>query len=60
MKTPLHLVIARINRLSPADQIPTLKGLISHEKPYSIRRKELEDFLFKKTLRQLKRENRAA
>ena len=59
MKTPLHLIVSRINRLAPVDQIPTLKGLISHEKPYSIRRRELEDFLFKKTLKQLRRENAA-
>lgn len=60
MKTPLHLVIARINRLPPADQIPTLKGLIAFEGPYTIRRKELEDFLAKKTFRRLRREINAA
>lgn len=58
--TPLHLLVARINRM-PLDQaIHTLEGLIKFEKPYSIRRSELISLLQGKRTRQIRRENMRA
>lgn len=57
---PLHRTIPRIERLPLADQIATLRGLISFEKPHSRRRKELEGLLARKVTKQLRKECRAA
>lgn len=58
--TPIHLVCAHIKRLSLPQQIHHLRALISVEKPYSVRRNELQSLLAGKLLRQLRKENRAA
>jgi hypothetical protein len=57
--TPLHIIVARIKRLPLAHQIAHLRALVACEKPYSIRRNELESLLVGKMTKQLKRENRS-
>lgn len=58
--TPIHLVIARMKPLSLAQQIHHLRALVLLEKPYSVRRNELESLLRGKMERQLRKESRAA
>lgn len=58
--TPIHLVIARMKPLSLAHQIHHLRALVSLEKPYSVRRNELESLLRGKLSKQLRKESRAA
>jgi hypothetical protein len=58
--TPIHLIVSRIKRLSLPQQIHHLRALIALEKPYSVRRNELQSLLDGKMLKQLKREVRAA
>lgn len=59
-ETPIHLVCARIKRLSLPQQIHHLRALVALEKPYSVRRNELQSLLTGKLTRQLRKENRAA
>ena len=56
--TPLHVVLSRIKRLPLHHQIAHLKALIELEKPFSIRRNELESVLEGKMRKQLRRESR--
>lgn len=56
--TPLHLIQSRIKRLALPHQISHLRSLVAAEKPYSVRRNELQSLLEGKLLRQLKIENR--
>ena len=58
--TPIHLIVARIKPLSLAQQIYHLRSLVALERPYSVRRNELQSLLDGKMLKQLKREGRAA
>lgn len=58
--TPLHMIVARLRRLPLEDQISWLIVNVAREKPYSVRRNELESILQGKRLRQLKRENARA
>jgi len=58
--TPIHLIIHRIKPLALHQQILHLKALLSLEKPYSVRRNELQSLLDGKMLKQLRKENRAA
>lgn len=58
--TPIHIVVSRIKRLSLPQQIHHLRALVAIEKPYSVRRNELESLLQGKMTKQLRRENRAA
>lgn len=58
--TPIHLIVARIKRLSLPQQIHHLRALVLLEKPYSVRRNELESLLRGKMERQLRRESRSA
>ena len=58
--TPLHLIIARLNRKPLEEQISLLCDMVRLEKPYSVRRKELLSLLQQKRLRDLKRNLRAA
>lgn len=58
--TPIHLIIARLKRMPLHQQIFHLRTLVAAEKPYSIRRNELESLLEGKVTRQIKRESRAA
>lgn len=58
--TPLHIVLARIKRLPLHHQIAHLRALVKLEKPFSIRRNELESVLEGKMRKQLKRESKSA
>lgn len=58
--TPLHLVISRLNRLPLAQQVEWLRMSVALEKPYSVRRNELQSLLEGKVLKQIRKENRAA
>jgi hypothetical protein len=57
---PLHIVLSRIKRLSLPHQIAHLRSLLANEKPFSVRRNELQSILEGKLLKQLKKENRNA
>lgn len=58
--TPIHVIVARIQRLSLDHQIAHLVALVALEKPYSVRRNELESLLRGKRTKQLRRGLRAA
>lgn len=58
--TPIHLIVARIRRLPLHHQIAHLRALVSLEKPYSVRRNELQSLLAGKITKQLRRETRIA
>lgn len=58
--TPIHEVVARIKRISLPQQIHHLRALVALERPYSVRRNELESLLRGKLQKQLRRESRAA
>lgn len=58
--TPLHLIVARLRKMTLQEQISRLRVMVATEKPYSVRRNELESILASKILRQLKRECRSA
>lgn len=59
-QTPLHLTVARLKPLSLAQQIHHLRALVALERPFSIRRNELESLLQGKMTKQLRKESRAA
>jgi len=58
--TPLHIIVARIRRLPLHHQIAHLRALVALERPYSVRRNELESLLRGKIERQLRKESRVA
>ena len=58
--TPLHIIVARMKRLPLHHQIAHLRALVALEKPYSVRRNELQSLLEGKLTRQLRKENRSA
>ena len=58
--TPIHVVISRLKPLALHHQIAHLRALVSVEKPYSVRRNELEILLREKLTKQLRKETRAA
>ncbi len=58
--TPLHVIVARLKRMLLHQQIAVLRSAVSHEKPYSVRRNELQSLLNGKMLKQLHKENKAA
>lgn len=58
--TPLHLIVARMKPLALAQQIHHLRALVALERPYSVRRNELESLLSGKLQKQLRKEIRAA
>jgi len=58
-QTPIHLVCARIRRLSLPQQIHHLRALLKLEPPFSVRRNELQSLLDGKMLKQLRRESAA-
>lgn len=58
--TPIHMILARIKPLSLAQQIHHLRALVALERPYSVRRNELESLLRGKLQKQLRKETRAA
>lgn len=55
-KLPLHVVYSHLKRLSLPDQIEALCKLVVQEKPYSVRRNELESLLQGKRTRQIRKE----
>ncbi|RZN19484.1 hypothetical protein [Bradyrhizobium sp. Leo121] len=55
-QTPIHVVVARLKRLPLRLQIEHLRALISLERPYSVRRNELESLLRGKVTKQLRKE----
>jgi hypothetical protein len=57
---PLYEIVARLRRMSLADRIDRLRTMVALERPYSVRRNELESLLQGAVTRQLRRENRAA
>lgn len=58
--TPLHLIVARLRKMRLEEQISRLRVMVALERPYSVRRNELESILVGKVTRQLKRESKAA
>ena len=58
-KTPLFLLTRRLDRLPMQKRIETVVGLIKHEGKYTIRRKELEEYLKGLRTRQLRKERAA-
>jgi hypothetical protein len=58
--TPLHLIVARLRRMPLEEQVSKLIVMVALEKPYSVRRNELESLLQGKRIRQLRKESRAA
>jgi len=58
--TPIHVIVARLKPLPLHHQIAFLRSLLKAEKPFSVRRNELQSLLDGKMLKQLKKENRAA
>ena len=59
-QTPLHMIVSRLRKMPLHEQITRLRVMISLEKPYSVRRNELESLLQGKVTRQLRKEGRAA
>ena len=57
---PLYLIVARLRRMTLEDQISKLRVMVALERPFSVRRNELESILVGKVTRQLRRESRAA
>ena len=57
---PLYLIVARLRRMTLEDQVSKLRVMVALEKPYSVRRNELESLLQGKVTRLLRRESRAA
>lgn len=58
--TPIHVIVARMKRLPLHHRIAHLRALVANEKPYSVRRNELQSLLEGAMLKQLRKENRAA
>lgn len=58
--TPIHIVCARLKRLPLPHRIAHLRALVAAEKPFSVRRNELQSLLEGALLRQLRKECRAA
>lgn len=57
---PLHMIVARLRRMPLHEQVDHLRKLVALERPYSVRRNELESLLQGRVLKQLRREGRAA
>jgi hypothetical protein len=56
---PLHLMVARLRRTPLEEQISRLRVMVALERPFSVRRNELESLLRGKLTRQIRRENAA-
>ena len=54
--TPIHIVVARLRRIPLHHQISHLRALVALEKPFSVRRNELESLLTGKLTKQLRKE----
>lgn len=58
-QTPLHIIVSRLKRLPLHHQIAHLRALVALERPFSVRRSELESLLRGKMTKQLRKENAA-
>lgn len=58
-QTPLHIIVARLKRLPLHHQIAHLRALVALERPFSVRRNELESLLRGKLTKQIRKENAA-
>lgn len=56
--TPIHIIVARMKRLPLHLRVAHLRALVSLEKPYSVRRNELQSLLDGALLKQIRVENR--
>ena len=59
-RIPLHIIISQIGRLALPERVKTLQRLVAAEKPFSVRKNELQSLLDGAMLKQLRKENRAA
>jgi hypothetical protein len=57
-KTPIHLIVARMRRLPLHLRIAHLRALVAQEKPFSVRRNELQSLLDGAMIKQLRKETR--
>lgn len=57
---PLHIIISYLKRLALPERVKVLRRLVAEERPFSVRRNELQSLLDGAVLKQLKKENRAA
>lgn len=57
---PLYMIVARLRRMPLHEQVDYLRKSVALERPYSVRRSELESILTGKVAKQLRRETRAA
>lgn len=55
----IHELVARLRRMNLHEQVMFLRAELRKEKPFSVRRNEIESILRGKLTRQLKRENAA-
>ena len=56
----IHEITARLRRMNLPEQIHFLRAELRKEKPYSIRRNELESLLAGKVAKQIRKEMRVA
>jgi len=57
---PIHSICARLKRKSLPDRIKELRSLLAKERPFSVRRNELQSLLNGAMTKQIKRETRKA
>ena len=57
---PLHCIWSRLRRLHLSERISELRKLVAAEKPYSVRRADLQSLLDGAVLKQIKKEMRRA
>lgn len=57
---PLHIIVAGLKGMPLHLQIADLRKRLAVERPFSVRRNELESMLQGKLLKQLKKESRSA
>lgn len=58
MKTPLHIVISKLKRMTLTAQCEELMRLVAAEKPHSGRRAELQAILYHTRQREIRHNNR--
>lgn len=54
--TPIHLIVSRLSRMPINDQVEELVQLVAAEKPFSVRKNELESLLKGKRQKQLRKQ----
>lgn len=58
MKTPLHIIISKLKRMTLTAQCEELMRLVAAEKPHSGRRAELQAILYHTRQREIRHNNR--